>query len=239
LDVIAAGAMVFGRHELAYAYAGEVVELGVELGYVIDVGSASCTLAIQSAARGRHDDAVRAIADAKRLTAVAGVAGAAVMVHLAEAFCALCRGDFLLVVSILEQQITIDDGRLPRGDYPLSVAPDLVEAYLALGRHDEALTLTARHAALHSTSENPDIRAHIYRLDGMVTKDDDTAAESFRRAHEAHAHATDPLAAARTRLLHGSRLRRAGRRIAACGYDRDAVQPPVGGGARRDDGGIQ
>ena len=215
LDVIAAGAVQFGRHEVAYAYAGEVVELGIELGYVVDVGSANCTLAIESAARGRHEDAVRAIAEAKRLTAIAGVAGAAVQVHLADSFCALCRGDYPLVVSILEQRITVDDGRLPRGDYPLSVAPDLVEAYLALGRRPDALALAARHAALHQKSANPDICAHVNRLAGMTAEDDDRADESFRLAHEMHAQGTDPVAAARTRLLHGSVLRRAGRRIAA------------------------
>lgn len=207
--------MIFGLHELAYAYAGEAVELGLELGYVADVASASTTLAIQSAARGRHDDAVRAIADAKRLGEIAGIAAAAVMVHLAEAFCALCRADFPLVVSILEHRLVMDEGRQPRGDYPLSVAPDLVEAYLALGRRDDALALAARHAALHATSEDPDIRAHLHCLAGMVADDDDRADLSFRTAHEAHSPGSDPFGAARTRLLHGSRLRRAGRRVAA------------------------
>ena len=61
----------------------------------------------------------------------------------------------------------------------------------------------------------PDIRAQLHRIAGMVDDDDDRADESFRRAHEEHAEGTDPLAAARTRLLHGSRLRRAGRRTAA------------------------
>ena len=215
LDIIAAGAMMFGLHELTYAFAGEVVELGVELGYVVDVGSASATLAIESAARGRHDDADRAIAEAKRCGTLAGVAGAAVQVHLAEAFCALSRGDFPVVVELLEQRIAVDDGRLPRGDYPLSVAPDLVEAYLALGRREDALALAARHAALHSRSEIPEICAHVHRVAGMITVDEVLADESFRRAHEVHARGHDPLAAARTSLLHGSRLRRAGSRIAA------------------------
>ena len=88
--------------------------MGIELGYVIDVGAASCTLAIESAARGPHEDAVRAIAEAKRLGAIAGVDGVAVQVHLVEAFCALCRGDYPLVVTILEQRIAVDDGGLPR-----------------------------------------------------------------------------------------------------------------------------
>ena len=49
----------------------------------------------------------------------------------------------------------------------------------------------------------------------MTAEDEDRADESFRLAHESHAQGTDPVAAARTRLLHGSRLRRAGQRTAA------------------------
>jgi len=215
LDIIAGGANMLGQHELSYAYAGEVVELGAELGYVADVGSANATLAIQSANRGRHDDAIRAIADAKRLLTIAEVAENAVMVHLAEAYCALCRGDFPVVVELLEQRIAIDDGRLPRGEYPLYVAPDLIEAHLALGRRDAAMALAARHNKLHNDSEVPDIRAMVFRVTGLVDADGDGADESFRRAHQEHAKGSDPLAAARTRLLHGSRLRRDGRRTAA------------------------
>jgi DNA-binding CsgD family transcriptional regulator len=215
LQLIATAAITYGQHELSYACAGEVVELGTELGYVVEVGSASSTLAIQSAHRGRHDDAVRAIAEAKRLLTIAGVFQNAVMVHLAEAYCAICRGDFPTVVDVLERRIAIDDGRMPRGDYPLFVAPDLIEAYLALGRQDAAKALAARHHQLHSDSGQPDIRAIDHRISGMVEDDENRADESFRRAHEEHAQGLDPLEAARTRLLHGSRLRRAGQRTAA------------------------
>ena len=215
LDIIAAGAMVAGQHQLAYANAGEVVELGRELGYVVDVGSASTTLAIELAARGRHDEAAEAISEAKELAVRAGVDGGAVMVHLAEAFCALCRGDFSVVVEVLEQRIAVDDGRLPRGDYPLSVAPDLAEAYLALGRRDDALAIAARHAELHGQARVPELRADALRIAAMVEDDADRADGLFRQAHAEFAQGHDPLAAGRTRLLHGARLRRSGNRIAA------------------------
>ena len=215
LDIIAAGAMVAGRHQLAYAHAGEVVELGGELGYIVDVGSASVTLAIELAARGRHDEAARAITEAKELAIRAGVDQGAVIVHLAEAFCALCRGDFPVVVDVLEQRIAADGGRLPRGDYPLSVAADLVEAYLALGRRADALALAARHAKLHGQSQMVELRADALRIAGMVADDALRADEKFRHAHELYAQGQDPLAAGRTRLLHGARLRRSGSRIAA------------------------
>ena len=215
LEVMAAGSMIFGWHDLSYAYAGEVVELGAELGYVIDVGSANTTLAIQSANRGRHDDATRAISEAKRLLTIAEVFENAVMVHLAEAYCAFCRGDFPLAAELLERRIAADDGRQPRGDYPLFVASDLIEAYLALGRMVDAKALAGRHHQLHGDSDQPDIRAIDHRITGMVEDDDDRADELFERAHQEHAKGSDTLAAARTRLLHGSRLRRAGRRTAS------------------------
>src|SRR5689334_22757192 len=37
LSLIAGGAMALGEHQLAYAWAGEAVELGIELGYVADL----------------------------------------------------------------------------------------------------------------------------------------------------------------------------------------------------------
>jgi DNA-binding NarL/FixJ family response regulator len=77
---------------------------------------------------------------------------------------------------------------------------------------------------LHNNSEQPDILAVDLRISGMVEDDDDRAADYFQRAHEQHAQGFDPLAAARTRLLHGSRLRRAGRRTAARDQLRIAAQ---------------
>jgi DNA-binding CsgD family transcriptional regulator len=215
LDIYAAGALMLGRHDIAYAAAGEVVELGGELGYVSAVSSANATFAIECAARGRDDEATHAIAEAERLVTLAGLSGSAVQIHLAEAFCALCRGDHPAVIGILEQRLAADEGRLPRGDYPLSVAADLVEAYLAVGRRDDALSLAARHSALHRESPIADIRALDERITAMTTDDDDAAETAFQHAHDLHAQSPDPFPGARTRLLHGSRLRRTGSRIAA------------------------
>ena len=49
----------------------------------------------------------------------------------------------------------------------------------------------------------------------MLAPDEAVADAAFGTAYEAHAAGTDPFEAARTRLLHGSRLRRAGRRVEA------------------------
>ncbi len=215
LSLVAGGAAMFGRHDDSYAYAGECVELGRELGYVADVSISCELLAWQLAARGDPASAARALADARRLQELAEVADAAVHIELVEAFCALCVGDSPRVVEILERRLRVDDGRQPRGDYPLSVAPDLVEAYLALGRRPEAVALASRHAELHSDSANPEVRADGFRMAGMLSIDRAAADAAFGRADEAHALGADPFPAARSRLAHGEWLRRAGERIAA------------------------
>ncbi|MGY1603577.1 AAA family ATPase [Geodermatophilus sp. SYSU D00815] len=215
LSLVAAGVQATGDHRLAYAAAGEAVELGAELGYVADVATAHELLAWEEAARGRHAEASRALAAARDLGVRAGVAAASVHVHLVDAFAALCRGDLRHVVDVLERRIAADGGRLPRGDYELSVAPDLVEAYLGLGRRADAVALAARHAAVNRDSPMADVRAHVERLTGLLADDEARADAAFERAHEEHAAGFEPFEAARTRLLHGGRLRRAGRRVEA------------------------
>ena len=203
LSLLAGAASLFGRHQEAFAYAGEAVELGTELGYVVDISIAQELLAWELAARGRPEQAQEALHAARLLQERAEVAAAAVHVELVEAFCALCSGELPRVVAVLEHRITVDGGRQPRGDYPLSVAPDLVEAYLGLGRRDEARDIAARHAELHRESADPEMRAEAHRLAGMLAEDPTDAEAEFEAAHRAHAAGFDAFSAARTRLAHG------------------------------------
>jgi DNA-binding CsgD family transcriptional regulator/tetratricopeptide (TPR) repeat protein len=215
LTLLAGGAMVLGDHWRAFAYADEAVQLGTDLGYAVDVSTAHELLAAQLAARGRPRQAMEALDEARRLAAVAGVADAAVQVQLVEAFAALCRGDVQVTVAVLEGRLETDGGRLPNGDYELSVAPDLVEAYLALGRHAEAAGLAQRHAELHHDSPSPLARAHARRLVGMTATGPQEATAAFEAAVTQHHDWPDPFEAARTRLAYGARLRRDGTRRAA------------------------
>ncbi len=215
LSLLAGAAGLLGRHREAFAYAGEAVELGTELGYAADVSIAQELLAWELAARGAAGAAERALVAARRLQQRAGIADAAVHVELVDAFCALCAGDLPRVVVVLERRIEVDGGRQPRGDYPLSVAPDLVEAYLGLGRRADAVDLAERHVARHRDAAEPDIRAEAHRLAGMTTDAPADAEAAFEAAHRAHAAGVDAFSAARTRLAHGQRLRRSGERLAA------------------------
>ena len=216
LSLLAAGAAhQFGWHEVAYAYAGETVEIGEELGFVTDVSNAYAVLAWELAARGEHEQATKSLVRARGLDQRAEITGTAVYVELVDAFAALCRGDAKRVAELLEARIAADGGRLPRGDYELGVAPDLVEAYLALGRRTDATRLAARHAELHGTSADPTVRGQAFRLLGMTADDEADAEVFFAGAHDAHAEGSNAFEAARTRLAHGSSLRKRGRRIDA------------------------
>jgi DNA-binding CsgD family transcriptional regulator/tetratricopeptide (TPR) repeat protein len=215
LCMVAGWAVATGEHRLAYAVAGEAAELGRELGYVADLATTMELLAFEEAARGRHAAAAGALAAARDLGRRAGVAEASVQLHLVDAVTALCRGDLPRVVEVLMARLAADGGRLPRGDYELAVVPDLAEALLGLGRRADAAGLAARHAALHRGSADPVVRSHVDRLAGLLAEDDEAADAAFAGAHEAAVAGGDPLGAARTLLLHGARLRRAGRRVDA------------------------
>ena len=215
LSLLAAGAAhQFGWHEVAYAYAGETVEIGEELGFVTDVRTPTPSwpgsLPLAASTAGNE------VARARRgLDQRAEITGTAVYVELVDAFAALCRGDAKRVAELLEARIAADGGRLPRGDYELGVAPDLVDAYLALGRRTDATRLASRHAELHCTSTDPTVRGQAFRLLGMTADDEADAEVFFAAAHEAHAEGSNAFEAARTRLAHGSSLRKRGRRIDA------------------------
>jgi DNA-binding NarL/FixJ family response regulator len=136
--------------------------------------------------------------------------------HLAQAvaLCALCRGDLTEVVDVLEDQLVRFNGV---GGYlePLGVSPMLVEAYLGLGRDDDAQELTARFRSAQTEPTYPQVAAMVARCEGLVATDLDDAARAFGRSLELDDAQPDRLERARTLLLHGMRLRRGGRRVDA------------------------
>ena len=171
-------------------------------------------LAWQSAARGLHDDARRSLTLARELTDRAGTTSFAAHQAITSAFCALCRGDLDEVVSLLEARLALDGGVGASGE-PLGVAPLLVEAYVGLGRQDAARALTARLAAATPPESLPLSVALMHRCQALTEPDEAAAEEALAAALAAHTRGGDPFETARTRLLYGGRLRRAGQRVAA------------------------
>ena len=214
LALMAAGRAMLGDHRGAFADAGEAAELGEGLGFVTDTAVAVEMLAWQSAARGLHDDARRALDLARTLTDRAGTTAVHVHQTLTAAHCALTRGDPAEAVSLLERSLAKDGGVGSMGE-PLGVAPALVEAYLALGRTDDAVALAERFAAVTPAGASPFSAALVARCAALTAADLDDAVAGFESALAAHAHGIDAFEEARTRLLYGSTLRRAGRRVAA------------------------
>ena len=214
LALMAAGRAWLGDHAGAFADAGEAAELGEQLGYATDAAVAVEMLAWQSAARGLHDDARHALERARVLTDRAGTTSVAAHQAITAAFCALCRGDLAEAAALLEARIAADGGVGSMGE-PLGVAPTLVEAYLGLGRAADAAALAERYAAVTPQPPPPPTAALVARCRALAAADDEAAAEAFEAALADHALAPDAFEAARTRLLYGARLRRAGRRVAA------------------------
>lgn len=214
LAIRAAGRAWLGDHVGAFADAGEAAELARGLGYVADAAVAVEMLAWQLAARGLHDEASDALAEAHALIARAGTTNVAAHYALTVAFCALCRGDLAQMADLLEARLVADGGSGALGE-PLGVAPLLVEAYAGLGRIDEASTLTTRYAEATSSSAPPRTAALVARCQAMVAIRPQDAFAAFEAALAAHAAALDGFETARTRMLFGARLRRQGQRVAA------------------------
>ena len=214
LALFAAARAWLGDHAGAFADAGEASELGDQLGYAADAAVAVEMLAWQSAARGLHEDAHTALDRAKSLTDRAGTTGFAAHQAVTAAFCALCRADPAAAVSLLEARIAADGGVGSMGE-PLGVAPDLVEAYVAVGRRDDASALAERFAAVTPPAAPSWLRALVARCRGLTAEDDETAVQAFEAALLAHADGPDTFETARTQLLYGARLRRSGQRVKA------------------------
>jgi DNA-binding NarL/FixJ family response regulator len=214
LAILAAGRAWLGDHTGAYADAGEAAELAGQLGYAADGSVAVEMLAWQSAARGLDDDARRSLALARELTDLAGTTTYAAHQAITAAFCALCRGDLIEVVTLLEARLAADDGVGAMGE-PLGVAPLLVEAYLGLGRTDDARSLATRYAEATPAGSPALSVALALRCVALTVPDEATADATLKAALRAHAEGLDPFETARTRMLYGGRLRRAGHRVAA------------------------
>lgn len=214
LAIRAAGRAWVGDHAGAFADAGEAAELAAHLGYAADGSVAEEMLAWQQAARGLHGEARASLARARELTDRAGTTSAAAHQAITSAFCAICRGDLPDAVALLEPRLAVDGGVGATGE-PLGIAPLLVEAYVGVGRTDEARALTSRYAAATPATAPPLSLALLRRCEALTASDEELARRAFDAALASHAPAQDPFEEARTRLLYGGRLRRGGHRIAA------------------------
>jgi DNA-binding CsgD family transcriptional regulator len=214
LTLTAAARAIVGDHPGAFADAGEAVELAECLGHVAEAAVAVEQLAWQSAARGLHEDAATALDRARILLDRAGTTSAAAHHALTAAFCALCRDDLADVVAVLEPRLDVDGGVGALGE-PLGVAPLLVEAYVGLGRTEDAAALTEQLGAVTPSTSPAFMTVQLLRCRGLTAALSAEAQRSFDEALALFDTYPEPFEKARTQLMCGSRLRRDGQRRAA------------------------
>jgi DNA-binding CsgD family transcriptional regulator len=97
-------------------------------------------------------------------------------------------------------------------DVDHSPAPELVEAYLRLGRTDDAVAAADEFVARAEEKGQPWALARAARCRGLVA-DPDAMEPCFDEAIELHERTPDAYETARTRLAYGARLRRARKRV--------------------------
>jgi DNA-binding CsgD family transcriptional regulator len=111
-------------------------------------------------------------------------------------------------------------GERPAGDPAvMQWPPDLVEAYVRLGRREQAEEVLATFEAAARHSGSRWAASAAARCRGLLAPDD-ALDEPFAAALE---HDDMPFETARTRLVLGERLRRAGRRVEARAALREAL----------------
>jgi DNA-binding CsgD family transcriptional regulator len=105
---------------------------------------------------------------------------------------------------------------LARGiaDVDLHPAPELVEAYLRLGRREEAAATAAEFIPAAEAKHQPWALARAARCQGLLAQAGDFE-HCFQEALDLHERTPDGFETARTRLAYGARLRRERKRVRA------------------------
>ena len=108
-------------------------------------------------------------------------------------------------------------------DVDLSPAPDLVDAYLRLGRDDDAAAIAADFVRQAEAKGQPWARARAARCRGLLAAPDELES-CFQEAIQLHERTPDGFETGRTRLAYGARLRRTRRRVRARDQLRAALE---------------
>lgn len=109
-------------------------------------------------------------------------------------------------------------------DVDLSPAPELVDAYLRLGRTDEAAAAARGYVAEAEAKGQPWALARAARCRGLVAGKNGEAQACFEEALRHHERSPDLFEAGRTRLAYGAHLRRARKRVRAREELRTAIE---------------
>src|ERR687888_1410382 len=202
-----------GHWASAYASATEAVRLADETHQVATLAFSLGFIARLEAAQGKEDDCRSHSAQALAIAA-SGVGAATALSGSGLGLLELGLGRLERAVEELERlaRRTAEHGLLEPG--VIQWAPDLIEAYARLGRHDDAEQALADFEHLARKTGRNWALAAAARCRALLLGDDEFEAE-FQRALELHDTTETPVERARTELCAGERLRRARRRADA------------------------
>jgi len=147
-------------------------------------------------------------------------------IHLVTVWSLFALGDYELgrgdPAAALPQYERLVDVLASNGlkDPDLSPVPELVEAYLRLGRSGDAESVAREYVVQAQAKGQPWSLARAARVRGVV----DESEEEFEKALGWHAETLDVFERARTQLAYGAWLRRARRRVDARAQLRLAVE---------------
>jgi DNA-binding CsgD family transcriptional regulator len=191
----------------------ESIRLGRETGQRVEVAASLAGLACLQARQGREascrEHAVEAIARCAELGL--GLYGVWAIQALGDLELGLGRA-----AAAVEHYEAQADALRARGiaDVDLSPAPELVEAFMRLGREEQARELAAEFAVQAQAKGQPWALARAARCRGLLAATGELE-RCFEEALQLHERTPDVFETARTQLAYGARLRRARKRVRA------------------------
>ena len=200
----------------------EAISLARETGQRAEIAGSLAGIAWLEARMGREVQCRRHAAEAAAMCDDVGMGTYSVWTIQALGDLELGLGRPDAAVEHYEQQVAALRAR-GIADVDLSPAPELVDAYLRLGRAGDAAQVAAAFVAAAEAKGQPWALARAFRCRGMLAEGDELDA-CFERALELHERTPDAFEAARTRLAYGARLRRARKRLRAREELRAAIE---------------
>ena len=188
----------------AYADFAEAAELAGELGQPLVRYGALMHMARVEAFQGREEECRAHVEEARALALESAAPRSA-------SYLGVILGELELTLGHAEAAVAELERALPDLEPAISRARcDLVEALVLVGRADEARSALGVLERQVELAGQPRGLAYLGRLRGLLAE-----GEFEHHFEEAFAHEPYPLELARTQLLFGERLRRAGRRVDA------------------------
>jgi DNA-binding CsgD family transcriptional regulator len=222
LQNIARGQAMSDGWAAAQAHYHESIRLARESGQRTEVAAALAGLAWLEARQGLEEQCRMHASEGRALCAELGLGLYEVWTEIAlgELELGLGRPD-AAIEHFEEQQRRLDE--LGIVDVDLSCAPELADAYLRVGRAEEAAALVGPFVAAAEAKGQPWAMARAARCLGLVGSQSELD-QRFEEALALHERTPDVFETARTRLAYGVRLRRARKRVRAREELRAAIE---------------